>query len=66
MTHKRRWAYAAAALAALFAAAWLVLLALMPSDDELARRLEAEFEDRLVQKLVVGAVRWRVLGLPMV
>ncbi|MDO9435605.1 AsmA-like C-terminal region-containing protein [Hydrogenophaga sp.] len=66
MTPKRRWAYLAAAIAALFAAAWLLLLALVPSDDELARRVEAEFESRFGQKLVVGAVRWRVLGLPMV
>lgn len=67
MTHaNRRWAIAAAALAALLAAAWLVLRAFVPTDDELARRVEAAFESRLGQKLVVGAVHWRWLGVPMV
>ncbi len=66
MTHARRWAVAAAALGALLAAACLALWMWVPSDDELARRVEAAFEERMGQKLVVGAVRWRVLGLPMV
>ncbi|MBT9464017.1 AsmA-like C-terminal region-containing protein [Hydrogenophaga sp.] len=66
MTHTRRWTIAFAAVAGLLAAAWLSLWALVPSDAELARRVEAEFEARLGQKLVVGAVHWRVLGLPMV
>ncbi len=59
---RRRWTIAAASLAALLAAAWLALLVLVPSDDELARRVEAEFEVRMGQKLVVGAVDWRLLG----
>lgn len=66
MTLARRWALAAAALAALLAAACLAFWAFVPSEDELARRLEAAFEARLGQKLVVGAVRWRVRGVPMV
>ena len=66
MTHARRWAVAAAALGALLAAACLALWVLVPDDDELARRVEAAFEERMGQKLVVGAVRWRVLGLPVV
>jgi hypothetical protein len=66
MTLARRWALAAAALAALLVAACVVGWALVPSDAELARRLEAEFEARLGQKLAVGAVRWRVLGVPEV
>lgn len=66
MTFARRWALVAAALAALLVAACLALWAFVPSDDELARRLEAEFEARLGQTLVVGAVRWRVLGVPEV
>ncbi|MGE0099957.1 MAG: hypothetical protein AB7S86_16575 [Hydrogenophaga sp.] len=67
MTHAaRRWAIAAAALVALLAAAWLALVAIVPSDEQLARRLEAEFEERMGQKLVVGSVRWRVMGLPMI
>lgn len=66
MTHARRWAVAAVALGALLAAACLALWVLVPDDDELARRVEAAFEERMGQKLMVGAVRWRVLGLPMV
>ena len=66
MTFARRWALVAAALAALLVAACLALWAFVPGGDELARRLEAEFEARLGQKLMVGAVRWRVLGVPEV
>ncbi len=66
MTLARRWALVAAAFAALLVAACLALWVFVPSDDELARRLEAEFESRLGQRLVVGAVRWRVLGVPEV
>lgn len=64
--HTRRWAIAAAALLGLLAAACLALWAWLPDEDELARRVETAFEQRLGEKLVVGAVRWRVLGLPMV
>lgn len=66
MTLARRWALAAAALVALLAAACLAVWAVLPDDNELARRVEAEFEARLGQKLVVGAVRWRVRGVPEV
>lgn len=66
MTLARRWALVAAAFAALLVAACLALWVFVPSDDELARRLEAEFESRLGQRLVVGAVHWRVLGVPEV
>lgn len=66
MTHTRRWALASCAVAGLLAAAWLALWVVVPDDEELARRVEAEFEARLGQKLVVGAVHWRLLGLPMV
>lgn len=66
MTLARRWALVAVAFAAMLMAACLALWAFVPTDDELARRLEAEFEGRLGQRLVVGAVRWRVLGVPEV
>ena len=64
--HTRRWTTAATVLVGLLAAACLAVWAWMPDEDALARRIEATFEERLGQKLVVGAVRWRVLGLPMV
>lgn len=66
MTHTRRWALASIALAGVLAAAWLVLWVAVPDDEQLARRVEAEFEAHLGQKLVVGAVHWRLLGLPRV
>ena len=66
MKHTRRWALASSAVAGLLVAAWLLLWVAVPNDDELARRVEAEFEARLGQKLVVGAVHWRLLGLPRV
>ena len=66
MTHTRRWALASSAVAGLLAVAGLALWLAVPDDEELARRVEAEFEARLGQKLVVGAVHWRLLGLPRV
>lgn len=66
MTHTRRWVTAAAAVAALLAAACLALWVWVPTDEELARRVEAAFEAHLGQKLVVGAVHWRLLGVPVV
>lgn len=62
MTSARRWSIAAAVLVALLAAAWLAMALLVPSNDELARRVEAEFETRFGQKLVVGSLRWQLLG----
>jgi hypothetical protein len=64
MTLARRWALAAAALAALLALACVVLWSWVPDNEELARRLEAEFEARLGQKLEIGSVRWRLRGVP--
>lgn len=65
MTLARRWALAAGAFAALLAAACLTVWAWLPDNDELARRVEAGFEARLGQKLAVGAVRWRLRGVPV-
>jgi len=66
-TRARRWtAIVTAALLVLWASAWLALRAFMPSDDDLARRLEALFEARTGQALVIGQLRWRLLGTPVV
>ncbi|AOS80029.1 MULTISPECIES: AsmA-like C-terminal region-containing protein [Hydrogenophaga] len=66
-TRARRWtAIVTAALLVLWAGAWLALRAFMPSDDELARRLEALFEARTGQALVIGQLHWRLLGTPVV
>ena len=43
MTLARRWALAAAALVALLVFACLAVWVWLPSDDELARRLEGNF-----------------------
>lgn len=66
MTHPRRWTLVAAASVVVLTAAGLALWVLVPDDEQLARRVEAEFETRMGQKLVVGAVHWRWLGLPRV
>lgn len=63
---RRRLLLASGALAALLAFAGLVLWLMLPSDEQLARRVEAAFEQRFGQPLVVGAARWRVLGVPVV
>jgi len=62
----RRWAAAAAALMAVSAAAWLAWRAFVPSENALARRLEALFEARTGQALVLGRLRWRLLPQPAV
>ncbi len=62
----RRWAPLALTLLALGASAWLVWRAFLPSDADLARRLEALFEARTGQALVIGGLRWRLLGRPVV
>jgi hypothetical protein len=66
ITPTRRWAMASVALMALGVAAWAGLRSLLPGDDELARRLEAAFKARTGHGLVVGELRWRLLGLPVV
>ena len=66
MTHPRRWTLVAAASVVVLTAAGLAVWVLVPDDEALARRVEREFESRLGQKLVVGAVQWRWLGLPRV
>jgi hypothetical protein len=56
-----RWAIALGTLAALCCAAVLALAWWLPSDEELARRIEAEVEQRSGVKVAVGSVNWRVL-----
>lgn len=62
----RRWAAAAAALIVLCAAAALAWRAFVPDEENLARQVEAAFEARTGQGLVIGQLRWRLFGLPTV
>jgi hypothetical protein len=64
MTRITRWTRRAAiglgVVAGVLAVAWVALRLGLPSDEELARRIEAEFETRLGEKLSVGSVSWRI------
>ncbi|MGE0349124.1 AsmA-like C-terminal region-containing protein [Hydrogenophaga sp.] len=63
----RRRAFAAVALLALLVVGASVAIQLaVPSNEELARRVEREFEARLGQRLVVGEARWRLRGTPVI
>lgn len=63
----RRWTIAAAALLALLVVgASIAIKSVVPSNEELARRVEREFEARLGHRLVVGEARWRLRGRPVI
>lgn len=60
MKKSHRWAIALGVTATLIAAAVLALAWWVPGDEELARRIEAEFEARTGVEVAVGAVEWRI------
>lgn len=63
----RRWAIAATTLVVVLGVgAWRLAASYVPSNEELARRVEAEFEARLGHALVVREARWRVRGTPVI
>lgn len=63
----RRWTIAAAALLALLVVgASIAIKSVVPSNEELARRVESEFEARLGHRLVVGEAHWRLRGTPVI
>jgi hypothetical protein len=63
----RRWTIAAATLLALLVVgASIAIKSVVPSNEELARRVESEFEARLGHRLVVGEAHWRVRGTPVI
>lgn len=66
MTRRNKWLVAGAVLVTVLAGAWLALLAAVPSDEELARRIEAEIEAGTGVAVTVGAVHWRLLPTPAV
>lgn len=57
---------AAGVLLALLVGAWLALVLLLPSDEELAAKASAELETRLGVPVSVGALSWRLFPVPAV
>jgi len=53
-------------VAALLGGAWLAVNAWLPNGDALARRIEAEAQQRLGVKVTVGSAQWQVLPKPMI
>jgi uncharacterized protein involved in outer membrane biogenesis len=53
-------------LLALLVAAWVALLMLLPSDEELAAKASAELQARLGVPVAVGSLRWRLFPVPAV
>ncbi len=53
-------------VAALLGGAWLAVNAWLPNGDALARRIEAEAQQRLGVKVTVGAAQWRLLPRPVI
>jgi hypothetical protein len=65
-TTRRRALAAAALLALVVAGASIAVRSVVPSNEELARRVEREFEARLGHRLVVGEAHWRLRGTPVI
>jgi hypothetical protein len=66
MQKKRQWMVATGLLAALLGLSWLMLVLLLPSDEDLAVRARAELQSRLGVPVALGALRWRLLPVPAV
>jgi uncharacterized protein involved in outer membrane biogenesis len=66
MTRKGKWLLGLGITVLLLAAAWIAVLRLVPSDEELARRASVELERQLGTKVRVGALHWRLLPSPAV
>ena len=66
MTAARKWLAGLAVAAVAVTVMVIALLRLVPSDAELAQRLEAALADASGVKVSVGAVRWQLRPLPVV
>jgi uncharacterized protein involved in outer membrane biogenesis len=66
MTSARKWLAGLAVAAGAVLLAVALLLRLVPSDAELAQRIEAILTDASGVKVSVGAVRWQLRPLPVV
>lgn len=56
----------AGVLVALLGAAWLALVLLLPTNEELAARASAELQSHLGVQVVVGDLHWRMFPVPTV
>jgi len=66
MQRKHKWMWGFGVLVALLGGAWLALLLLLPSDEELAARASVELQGRLGVQVKVGELRWRLFPVPAV
>jgi len=66
MTRKGKWLLGLGIGVLVLGAAWVAVLRLVPSDEELARRASVELEAQLGTKVRVGALHWRLLPSPAV
>ncbi len=66
MRHQTKWVIAAGVLLLVLGAAWLALLRLVPSDEELARRVAADLQSRLGVPVKIGSLRWTLWPVPAV
>ncbi len=66
MTRGRRWLVSAAAALAVLLVAALVLISLLPSDEELAADVSAKLGDVLGAEVRMGALHWHLLPSPVV
>ena len=66
MTRARKWLMGAGIAAGVLALLAVVLLSLIPSDEELASRASAELEAALGVPVSVGALHWRLMPAPAV
>lgn len=61
-----KWMIAVGVLAALLGMSWLMLVLLLPSDEDLAARARAELQSRFGVPVALGALHWRLLPVPAV
>ena len=66
MTHARKWLLGIGSTLGVLAVLAVVVISLIPSDEELARRGEAELEASLGVPVSIGAVYWQLLPSPLV
>jgi len=64
MQRRQKWVISIAVLAAAIGLAWLALVVLIPSDEELAAKASAELKGRLGVSVAVRALHWRLLPVP--
>ena len=66
MTHARKWWLGIGFTLGVFALLAVIVVSLIPSDEELARRAAAELEAKLGVPVSIGALHWQLLPSPLV